>query len=476
MLLLDHGETSLTYPHRGRRLPMAPSLIPSFESSPAMKDVIKELGMGPDVRAALTPLAPAFQAVMPQHRFDLWSDPAQLERELKLEFPDLGDQIGAVLSRIFQLDDELTALLETDPPLAPEGLRDRLKLRSIVKTHGHLAEPLEQTDLLAPIPPEHPVRDLLLGPLTFFSHLAGSQSSLFHTVRLLARYLRGSLTFADQLGDLTPLLLQAAERSGVDIHRGAVVHEITIQGRNLGEIRVDGERMPYRADFYVADTLHSFADLLPPGRVQKRLAADPRASRRVGSLLTLNLVVKREVVPRGMARAVFLLNGRRASRDGQPADPPVFLRRYAETDRNGGTKGEHEILSIACPALLRDVQDYPDRLASLRALLMARVRRVIPFLDEHVVDKSFPIDTGEWDHVGDHRRADPWGAHAHYVLPEPPLLGVGGRSPITPLGNLYHCGPDLFPGLGMEGEFAAARLTAAALGKHRKARWMKGKG
>lgn len=480
VLLVDNGESCATYRRRGLRLPLVPTLVPVLDQAPHPRRVVEELALGPHLRTHVSPLHPAFQGILPGHRVDIAGEQSVTIDELVTEFPDLEEPIRDFFRKLSRLDQDLTRVLDEDPPLPPGNFRERLRGRSLVARAPQIAAPFTDEDLLTGIPKGHPLRDLFLAPLALFGHLAADPPSVFHAVRLLARYFGGTVGYPDRIGGLTTLLLGAARDAGVEIHRGAVVKELTLVGRRIDQMEIEDDRLVYNAALFVANTVGPFGDLLPPGKQHARFTAEQQTMRPVATLLTLNLVVERRVIPVGMGEALFLLDGRRLPREGQPEDPPVFLRRYPAQSIDPEARArpildaagdECEVLSAACPAPRADVLRSPERLAALRELLYERVRRVVPFLDDSLTDRSMAMDTAGWDIEAQNRRADPLGAHPFFSHHGTPFFGIGGRPPRTCFKNLVHCGPDVVPGLGVEGDFIGGLAAAQAANKLAGGRW-----
>ncbi len=464
VLLVDHGEDVGAYRRRGLRLPLVPTLVPALEGSPPIQRVHEELGLGPELRAQTKNPESSFQAVLPKHRLSIAPSVAATCAELKAEFPGLGGAIDDFFARLFALDEEVNRYLAGNNPRAPRGFFDKLKNGRQLSPLAHLAGPLDEASFFQGIPAGHPVREILLSPLAFFGYLPAETPSTLQAARLIARYFKGVVEFPDRLGGLNAVLTKAARDKGVELRRGVEVKRIDVEKKRVASFELEGDRMTYTADFVIASTVGPFEELLPAAA-----AKDEAGVRAVGSLMTLNLVVSSEVVPYGMAQALFLLNGRRQGREGEPVDPPVFLQRYpAQRGDSGPTRGKeapvderHEVFSAACPVRTAEVQHSPERWASLKAQLLERVGRVVPFLRDHLRDSSLPTEPGAWDlDSGAPRRIDPWRLHPFYEMAERPLLGVLGRSPFTGLKNLLYCGRELVPGLGIEGEYLGG-LTVA---------------
>ncbi|MEL7304405.1 MAG: NAD(P)-binding protein [Myxococcota bacterium] len=465
VIVLDHGENIRFYRHHGIHLPLTPTLIPSFEGSPPIKQVHDELGISPELRNAVVLQEPSFQAVMPEHRIDIVGRrPAFLE-ELRYEFPELVEPVRRFFERLFERDEEIGQLLSDPGPFPPNGWKERIGLSRKRNAFSRFSAPFEESEMLEGIPENHPVRDLLLGPLTFFGHLNPTTPSSLHAIRLIARYFRGSLTFKDRIGGLHGLLQNAAEDSGATIKHGALVHAMETSGRNVTRIVTNTDR-PVSADYVIYNALAPLEELLPAGKTNAKVTLESQLVRPVGSLLVCNMVVQRDVIPCGMAEALFLLNGRRSRRAEEPRDAPIFMRRYpaqhGEAIRSRGLRPtvdpNREVLSVALPIRTKEVTHSPERLAALREQLSQRVRRLLPFLDQHLVDTSFPSETSSWDLEGEGvvRAVDPWLLHPLYEVSEQPWLGVAGRANRGFVKNLIYASRDVLPGLGLEGEYLTA--------------------
>ena len=474
VLLVDNGENSNIYRRNGLCLPLVPNLVPAIEQSAYVQRVHDELGMGPELRATVKILEPVFQAVMPKHRMNIESKREALLTELRYEFPELVQPVETFFTKLSALDDELSAFLNNAPPLPPNTWFERVRYRSAFAKVAHLNEPFETNELLAGIPEDHPVRELLLGPLTFFGHLWGETPTLFHAARLISRYFRGVSTFGDGVGGLARMLLVAAERAGVTVRRGAMVREVHASRRRITELTLEDDRQAHKADYFVANTVTPFHDLLPVEMRHPRFVLEEQTVRPTGSLLVLNLVVKRSVIPCGMANALFLFNGRRSTREDRPVDPPLFVQRFpAQRGELGTVRGrlpledtEHEVLSVSCPVRINDLVRSPERVAAFKTQVIGRMRRVVPFLDDNLVDASLPIDTNSWDLEDENsaRRIDPWLLHPIYETgPKQPILGIAVRPLTTYYKNLIHCGRDVVPGLGLEGEYITGSNAANLL-------------
>lgn len=207
VLLLDHGEDTTGYEQQGWRLPLAPSVLPMMSGSSVWQRVHAELGIDVDLQSALRPLDPSFQAIMPHHRIDIYSDRRRFHDEITREFPRQSGAIANFLDRIFAADAEISALLNRAPALPPWGLWSRFRVTALSGRAAHLDAPFDSHDFLAGVKYGHPLRELLFAPLHFFGYLGNRIPSTLHAVRLIAQYYRGTASLDAGWISLNDLML-----------------------------------------------------------------------------------------------------------------------------------------------------------------------------------------------------------------------------------------------------------------------------
>jgi hypothetical protein len=79
----------------------------------------------------------------------------------------------------------------------------------------------------------------------------------------------------------------------------------------------------------------------------------------------------------------------------------------------------------------------------------------IPFLDRATLHESDPGN-----------RSGARSFHPLFAVRPDRVLGVGGVTTNSPIGNLFLAGREVLPGLGVEGQFHAAWQAAAAIERH----------
>ena len=176
-----------------------------------------------------------------------------------------------------------------------------------------------------------------------------------------------------------------------------------------------------------------------------------------------------------------MLDGRKDARDSQPADPPLFVQRHPVRSAAASSittsrkidSGTHEVLSVACPVRVADVPHVNPTKDAFQAQLLARLGRLIPYLSDHVVDVSQSLDTQSWDEQPT-ESGNPhswWSVHPLFETADAPLFGVFARPVQTHFHNMAHCGRDVAPAFGLEGEYIAAWAAVATLQKQAGRHW-----
>lgn len=479
VLVVDHGQSATTYPYHGMRLPLLPNLVPALEQAPHVQRVHEELGLAPTMRQKLQPLSTPFQVVLEKRRINMQQPLMVLLKELGSEYPEHAEHIRGFIAQLFSLDDALTQFLRQAPALTGGSLWENFKTRRMLAKMQAFSAQLYAHPLLKDLTPSHPIFSLLQGPLAFFSNLWTETPSCFQGVRLFSAYLRGMNTLAEGSESLQQMFLDVAVRNGVTLRQGAVVANIRSRRRALTELEIEDERYTQTADYFISNTQTPFYELLKASQRHARFVAETEAVQPTGGFLTLNLVVEKAVIPQGMGQALFLSNGRTQGREDEHPDPPVLLQRMpipiASNDMPTKFVEDKEVLHVRCPVRVQDVVRSPARLEKLKTGIMARVRRVVPFLDAYLHSVSLPTDAASWDlqmaEQAPLQHVDPWLVHPLFEVGKAGKLGITARSQRTYYRNLVHCGRDVVPGLGLEGEYIAGLGAVSHLQRMAGRKW-----
>ncbi|MBW1809035.1 MAG: hypothetical protein JRJ87_12645, partial [Deltaproteobacteria bacterium] len=92
----------------------------------------------------------------------------------------------------------------------------------------------------------------------------------------------------------------------------------------------------------------------------------------------------------------------------------------------------------------------------LQKKLLEAASWLIPFLNANLEVQSSPFWEGR---SGDEPHPSPWSMHQIFETKQNVGLGCSILHAKTPYKNIFYCGPEAIPGLGIEGAAYAARQT-----------------
>jgi len=453
VLHVDHDGVGPSYADGGWLLPHAPAVLPGPRLFPAAESVLQELGLVTDVSRALEPSAPDLQLLLPRARFDLVRDPVRRAAELRREWPEQAEALGAALEELSRLFDAATPFFKAQPPLPASGLLQRWALSRALRagggTGGRAFGGLER----------HPLVEGLVVAARFLAYLDGDPAPLA-TVRLLGSLTRGTYRLPGGLASLRELVRRKIADSRGDLLGGeggpAIAEGLELTGRHATAVRVVGSKDAYAARvFLLATDAPAVRRLLPEAeRTTKRARLLDRL-RPLHQVLTVNWVVRARGLPPGLGETALALPD--LAGDGQP---PAILLQILPARRSGTPVPGEDEARVLCaasfvPAATRDMGS--DHLLLLADRMKTALGEVLPFFAGHVLHQSLPALA-----TAAERRGSRLMPHPLYEVDLPQSLGVTGLASRSPWKNVVFAGREVVPGLGIEGEFHAG-LQAAAL-------------
>lgn len=456
-LVLGQGHLPTHYEAGGRRWPRRPHRFLSAQS-PVAQRVLSEIALQPALRRRSTPVEPSFQVILPRQRVDMTTEPAFLAREFDREFPTvkraLEDFHAAVRREMGALDRALSRSLV----FPPETFFERRELARAIAglrtdRHGH------GPDLLGELSSEHPFREVVATPAAFAVDVDPASLSRLGLLRAYGAWWLG----ATQLEGGTPWLEDALVAK-ICAANGEVRRDQRAESIALRRGRVEGVVLARAAERI------GCRHLIDTGPAPALRALLPERGTGLGELLerlqepvpkrvryALHMLLRPEAVPEGLAQDAFLVGEEAGEILGR-----LRLQLGPEGDEHEGEAVRRLSVEVLLPASLagRDAA----QLRGLRERLLARLRVLLPFLDEHLVLLDSPHDGRD---AYDPRAArelpakDPWTRgprtmEAQYAYAASGALGVAGLPIRTPLRGLLLAGPHTAPGLGEEGAFLAA--------------------
>jgi phytoene dehydrogenase-like protein len=422
----------------GWLLPRTPVLAPAARHLPAMEALLTELGLQIEATRSQEALAPDLQLVTPRHRLELAREPAALAAELRREWPAEADRLGQALAALARSSEAAAHLLRAAPPLPPAGFFDRLVLRRMLRAAARASGARADARVLEAVA-DHPVGAALLALPAFLGRLDGPVSGLTQA-RLCGTALRGLQRPSGGASSLDEALRRrVADARGELLGTPAEpvrLEALATEGGRLTTLRLAGSPDVYMARAFVLTApLAWLLPLVPDGLAGP---GGPRQGRvKPGRrLASLHLVVRPAALPPGLGpAALFLAEGAGA---GEAVLLEVAAARHEGRPGPSAAAGGERLVSLWTPAA---PGSGPDGTATTR--LETALAQLLPFHARHLVHRSAPLPA------------------PHLLQIDEPTLGVAGPLPRSPWKNLLLGGPDLLPGLGLEGEIHAALQAAA---------------
>lgn len=447
VVALGHGSLPHRYERDGRALYRRLGAITAHES-PAFRRVFAELALLPAVRRRLTALDPAWQVVMPRRRIDVPSAVDRRVAEVLREFPEVPRAVEEFYAALSAAEPALDALFGADLSWPPEGFWERRRARALAD-----ALPLRPgSDLLGAFAGDHPFRTFVDAQCRFEGAVDPDGLTTLRRARAHGPA-RASMLDGDEHDELTRMLLEKILQHGGEVRPRDTVERIVVRrGRAVG-VELAGVEEGLGAAWVVtgldAGAAHRLTrEPLTRAYTQTLLSARPRHYRYL-----LNVVVRREVLPVGMARRLFaVMDGARPLTEENllalevaPGDgPEVTLR-----------------VGALLPRALVDAG--ATTLRRVRPRVMGALARVIPFLDRHTLWVESPHDGLPPDDPSGGAPPRPSAPEPMEPLEEftaPGFLGLCGHPLRGDVERLLLPGRQAVPALGMEGELLAA-LSAA---------------
>jgi len=443
-----------TFSAGGYTLSREPGLLPPPEGEPVAR-ILRELNYVQIIRRRAPALQPAFQLVVPKHRLDF--GPAEsLPRELAREFPAEAATITQALGRLQDTSGILEPLLGQDLTLPPDGFWER---REVARVENQL--PRATTDLLAPLPADHPLRAGLTALAALTTGFAPVDLNGVVQARAFDVARRGAFRLEGGLTALRALFTDRIATSSGEVRDKLTPIELVMKRGRVAGLRVSPRDETIGLDHLVwAGPLAGLVQLCGD-KASRKLRETAASVRPACYRYTLCLLVRPDAIPEGMGTRVI------AVRD--PAQPLIEDNAVCITVGAEDHKRHQVPLWVDClvPAAAASGEGY---LAVLRARLRDCIGRVLPFFERHLLVLASPHDglPPELSH-SEPSLEPPEAIPATPMTPAltsdlPRALAVAGAGHATGIKNLILANGENLPGLGREGDFVsawgAARLIA----------------
>ncbi|MCG5054342.1 MAG: hypothetical protein KA712_15365 [Myxococcales bacterium] len=449
VLLLGHDKVPLRITAGPYVLPATPGLLPPPDSEP-IERVFRELNELPIVRRRAPAQLPGLQLATGTARIDLGPKDGPVLSQVEALFPEALSAFEAALSNLALVNTRLDPILGSDLTLPPAGFWER---REVARFQGQL--PRNDTDLLAPLPQQHPLRAALTAAAALGCRFAPSDLGQAPMARAIQRGRQGCHQMPGGIADLRGTFLEKlATVSGEVREQAAPVELISKRGRVTAVRLRPRDEVVGLEQLVWAAPLSTLLPLLDE-KTTRRVREDAVGVRPACYRYCVVLLVK--------AAALGPKDGPRIVSVADPKRPLMEDNAIAVTVgaplRNDG----HVPLWVECLVPAAVVQREPAYLSVVRSRLREHVGRLLPDLEQNLlavasahdglapeVLRGADLATGTYGPLP----ARPMPAVLNSDLPR--SLDLGAIPHRTPFKNLHVANAENLPGLGVEGDFISA--------------------
>lgn len=383
-----------------------------------------------------------FQVILPEARIDLYRERSLLQREWRREFPEEKDRIESFYRELERVKEVLKKRRQEKgssfsfPTGGASFLKRWLSGRGLPKGGTH--------QWLSSFSPEFK-KFIELQMLSY-----GYLCSTSYPIPLVAH-----LLLNDEENEQPPLDLEKVECDLMEtfIRDGGIVKEIDgvekieTRWRKGVSLLLTGEEIPYRSRFFLLNSpLHSLSTIFrkkrnPFSKWEERIR--PRYV-----LVPFFLGIREKVIPVGMGDLlVSILNLDKPYEGGNL----LFLSLSKKKDVNHSPEGKR---ALTVSSFLPYETRTEDSFAKLQDQVMTHLNHLFPFLDEYMefIDRQWAED-----------QITCWSYPHYFYEIESDFKWEEEFVPRRIFRNVYLCGRESYPYLGLEGEIRNGLWLGAEL-------------
>jgi phytoene dehydrogenase-like protein len=474
VLIVGQGQPLPAYQVDDLRLSRMAATLYAYDS-PAVTRVFAELALKPLIRRRVQPLTPAFQVISPQHRLDFSATPELVTREVEREFPAVRRAADDFVRAGQRSWERLNRLVERDLVWPPGAFFERREF-----TRAAVSHPFGKDDAPGPLSElaeDQPFRAIMHAALRFADGTGVGLGNPQRELRQVSQLLHAAELLDGGLMGLCELLIDS-----IRTHNGVVriddrIDRISVQRGAVEGVRLSPSDEEVACHFVLSGmAVAKLSRLLSDRRGVDQMLDELGTPSPSAFRYMLNVVVRAEAIPEGLARNVLLLGAIKPQR----AEDALRI----EASPLGG---ERALISAEALVPARQLEAGSDVLANLRERILERLLDLSPFLRDHILLIDSPHDGRPIYDAVTKREREPEDAHRRgpesmptvYAYPHKGTHGCTALPVRTPIKRLLLCNEQVVPGLSQEGLFltgwSCARVVARSLGRQwmNRGRWTK---
>lgn len=450
--VIGQGTHGALYEHNGQVLCRAPEMTYGL-TSPPVRQVFDQLGLGLELRNLPQRLDPGFQVVLPKARIDFTTQSVRFRSELEREFPGESQRIEAFFERVAAIDKQVEEVLELGIRLPPQGFREKMAFRRLVKRFPFLDDEWAMEDPLSAFPHDHPFRAFAHAPFRFASTMLPARAYPATFVRVINEMRKGIYTFTQGPDTLRNLFLDIISTGG-DVRLRDQVVRIEVRRGKASQVILRDRQQVVGCDLLVCNTdPKRILQLIPQEQQREDFHHLLHTLQPVYYTFTGNFVVRTRAIPEAMARHVFAVFDLSKPLD---EDNLIYIARDIE---QGTVRSDREVrtLTASMRVPISAASHGAPGVRRLLDVLQERVEAVVPFLSEHLVSRHTPWLKRRSSGGVVTEELDPTELRPCYGEAIPHTLGTSAIGVPTGYRNILLGGDTSFGGLGSDGPFVAAQ-------------------
>ena len=458
--VIAHGMRPNTYRSDGHPFVRRPERFYGFRTSPTIARIFGDLSLGMEMRNRPQPVDPSLQFVTPSLRLNLPQRSEWWRQEVDRELGSAGATLFAFERWAEQWTAQSEALLATDLPLPPTGLRAARQYAQSIEgceellseEAGHGQNPLMTRRGGATC------RALVDGALRHLVSVQPHPLSPLTLARLWTHLRDGVFHMPGGRDGLKELFIAKLREQCGDFRRSASVEQVVVRRGRATEVILAGRGERLGCDVLVANLPHrQLYNLIGPAQ-RKESAADQQEP--IAWRMMVNIGVDPRVIPAGMGPELVSID---EPRGGRPAGPSLWISRPGAQSLGGGGPHGAGVLSVSVHQTARGLSPGVRSVQKTVDLTLDRLRWLIPWFDDHLHTVDVPALTRVQNRDGrETLGVDMAELTPIYGLPLPMTAEIGGVGIQTPYRNVLLCEEGIFGGLGFEGLCLGALQTLAA--------------
>lgn len=447
VLVVGQGTLPNKYEHGAHIFHREADFFTGMDSSPAIKRVLTELGVGQEIRSRPRPLEPWVQVVLPTGRVGMSSRERVAAAELEREFPGDGAAIQQFMRAVRNEHRAFSAFIEENPPLPPEGWSENREYARIADEHPQATDPDLLRDPFAVFPADHPFRAYIMAPAMFTARHDLGPASLRARLRVLGHLAGGVFEMPGGIDGLKQFFIDRILQHASDVRTDIALDGLLVKRAKVLEAQVRDRRESIGCNLIVcASDVKRFFRMVPPEHQKERFHHRLHTLQPTHHVFTVNVALAGRGVPVGMGRHVVIVGD---------LDAPLEDENALMVTRQDEAADGSVVLTVSVRLRTRRFNPSVSFVGEMTHEILRRLRvGLLPFLDEHLLAVHSPWlstdpATGEQRFEADEMKPI-FGGEVEGTL------GCSSMDVHTEYKNVVVCNDGVFGALGFEGPWVAA--------------------